>query len=252
MDIPIIYEDDQLLVLNKPPGLVVDRSQTQISQTLEDILKTEFKINIDRGGIVHRLDKDTSGLILVAKTIQALENLQQQFQQRVVKKEYLALVHGFLKMGGVVVGAIARNPVNREKFMVAEEGKEAVTEYQVIENRVLPEEVKANIFADFNKVQLKKLSNMHYGQFTYLRCLPQTGRTHQIRVHLKYRGFPIVSDDKYTGRKVARLDKRWCPRQFLHATKLEFNHPESGKRLIFECGLPADLTESLCKTSLLN
>ena len=102
-----------------------------------------------------------------------------------------------------------------------------------------------SIFNDLNKIQTRKLERSQYGIFTLLRCYPQTGRTHQIRVHLKYIGFPIVGDGKYGGRKTGRLDHRWCPRQFLHAAKLEFNDPQTGERLSFESELPEDLQQVL-------
>ena len=134
-NIKIIYQDEDLLVVDKPAGLVVDKSETQKEPTLEDLLTEKYQGLPERSGIVHRLDKDTSGVILVAKTQEALENLQAQFKERKVKKEYLALVHGTVEIGGKVEGAIARNPVKREKFSVLkDEGKEAVTEYTPVGN----------------------------------------------------------------------------------------------------------------------
>lgn len=250
----IIYSDDYLMVVDKPPNLVVDPSSTQSEGTLAQILIEEYNITLERGGIVHRLDKDTSGIIVIAKTQKALELLQAQFKERLVKKEYLALVHGFLEEEVSVEGAIARHPIDREKFVVVGEssrefkhieGKEAKTVFSPKEFRVMGEELRKEIFAEFNKIQMRKLDNMNYGQFTLVTCKPETGRTHQIRVHLKYINHPLVSDEKYGGRKVIRLDKRWCPRQFLHACKLEINHPESGKRMMFESPLPTDLREVL-------
>ena len=134
MDIPVIFEDEDLLVVNKPPGLVVDPADTVTEETLADILQKDFHIPLLRGGIVHRLDKDTSGILLVAKTQEVLENLQAQFKNRTVQKQYLALVHGQIEKGGKVEGSIGRNPKNREKFGVVLEGKEAVTEYEPIYN----------------------------------------------------------------------------------------------------------------------
>ena len=244
----IIFEDEHILVLEKPPGLVVDKSQTQASGTLENWLEgRQSKVSspqIERQGIVHRLDKDTSGLILVAKTQPALENLQNQFQERVVKKEYLALVHGLIREPGIVKGAIDRNPEKREKFTVLETGKEAVTEYTPISDFKFSISNFQLIFNDLNKIQLRKLERMNYNQFTLVRCFPKTGRTHQIRVHLKYIGHPIVSDATYCGRKMYRLDTRWCPRQFLHAVKIGFKHPVSGEWMEFESGLPEDLEKA--------
>ncbi len=220
----IIYEDNDLMVLDKPPGLVV----------------TEIP-----GMLAHRLDKDTSGVLLVAKHSQALENLQAQFKQRVIKKEYLALVHGDIKEKGTVKGAIGRNPGNREKFTVLPGAREAETEYEPLERLQVTGDRLQEIFDDFNKIQMRKLSTIHYNLFTLLRCYPKTGRTHQIRVHLKHIKYPIVSDDKYAGRKMNRLDHRWCPRMFLHAAKIGFKHPVTGKWMEIESELPQDLKKAL-------
>ncbi len=255
-DLNVLYQDSSLIVIDKPPGLVVDPSSTQQSLTLADILISDFKIKLERGGIVHRLDKDTSGVILVAKTKDALEKLQAQFKNRVVKKEYLSLVHGFLE-SRVVEGAIARNPRSREKFAILDEGsprfageagKEAKTEFVPIKLMVMGSEFIEKIFSDFNKIQIKKLKTMNYELYTLVNCLPLTGRTHQIRVHLKYINHPVVSDDKYAGRKIVRLDHRWCPRQFLHAARLGFKHPVSDKWMEFESPLPEDLEKVLWTT----
>ncbi len=228
-----IYEDDFLLVIDKPPGLVVDPAQI------------DFNINLPRGGIVHRLDKDTSGILLLAKTQQALDSLQHQFKERLIKKEYLALVHGTITKSGEVVGSIGRNPGDREKFIVLPGGKEAITEYQPEGNLQFSILNFKSIFNELNKIQMRKLERMHYNQFTLLRCLPKTGRTHQIRVHLKHINHPIVADEKYGGRKVCRLDKRWCPRMFLHAAKIGFNHPATGEWMELESKLPEDLRNVL-------
>lgn len=246
--IKIIFEDDYLLCLDKPPGLVVDSSETvKQDSTLEDILKRDFNIQIQRGGIVHRLDKDTSGIILVAKTLKALENLQSQFKERKTSKEYLALVHGQVLEGGRVKGEVGRNPKNREKFTVLPGGKEAVTEYEPLERLQFTGDRLQEIFSGFNKIQMRKLYTVHYNLFTLLKCKPLTGRTHQIRVHLKYINHPIVSDEKYVGRKMYRLDNRWCPRMFLHAAKIGFYHPETGKWMELESPLPEDLRKALEK-----
>ncbi|OGE27400.1 hypothetical protein A3B42_03885 [Candidatus Daviesbacteria bacterium RIFCSPLOWO2_01_FULL_38_10] len=223
MNLKIIYEDNDLQVLDKPPGLVVTEIQ---------------------GLLAHRLDKDTSGVLLVAKTQEALDNLQAQFKQRVIKKEYLALVHGIVAEAGVVEGAIGRNPGNREKFTVLPGAREAETEYEPLEKFKVQSEKLKVWFPDFNKIQMRKLERMQYNQFTLLKCFPKTGRTHQIRVHLKHIGYPIVSDDKYAGRKMNRLDRRWCPRMFLHAAKIGFKHPATGKWMEIESELPEDLEKA--------
>lgn len=247
VDLKIIYQDNSLIVFDKPAGLVVTESDTDFTHqgnTLEAKLKSDYGITIDRGGIVHRLDKDTSGVIVVAKTQPALENLQSQFKNRQVKKEYLALVHGLVKESGKIEGHIGRNPGNFEKLVVfegGEEGRSAVTLYEPIKQLMIQDETLKQLFPDFNQVQFKKLYLLHYPLFTLLLCRPQTGRTHQIRVHLKHIGFPILGDRKYAGRKILQLDAKWCPRQFLHAAKLEFMHPETGNLMKFESELPEDL-----------
>ena len=250
MELKVIFEDDSLLVIDKPAGLVVDKSETQKGETLEDWLTQKYDslvyhTKLDRMGIVHRLDKDTSGVIVVAKTRQSLENLQNQFKERKTKKEYLALVHGLVEKGGIVEGGIERNPLKREKFMVGEGGKEAVTEYSPEGKFQIPNNKFQIIFNDFNKIQMRKLERMKYNEFSLLSCHPLTGRTHQIRVHLKYIGHPIVCDEKYVGRKMYRLDRRWCPRMFLHAKSLGFYHPGSKEWVEFESELPEDLREVL-------
>ena len=249
VNIPVIYSDSEILVLDKPSGLIVDPADSVKVETLADISSREFGIKLSRGGIVHRLDKDTSGIILLAKTEKSLENLQAQFKERKTKKEYWALVHGNVAAAGRVEGDIGRNPGNREKFTVLEEGKEALTEYEPIKKLTMENGQLVNIFEDFNKIQMRKLERMKYNQFTLLKCFPKTGRTHQIRVHLKHIGFPIVSDEKYVGRKMYRLDKRWCTRLFLHAKRLGFYHPESNELMELEAPLPEDLKEALYNLS---
>lgn len=259
----IIYQDNDLLVIDKPPGLVVDPAETVKQETLADILQKDFGIKLFRGGIVHRLDKDTSGIILVAKTQKTLENLQAQFKERKIQKEYLALVHGHIMESGVVNASISRNPNKRENFIAVSSGqrtgvnvnhlrgdlgwhlRDAITEYEPLERLQVSGDRLQEIFSDFNKIQFRKLSTVHYNLFTLLICKPLTGRTHQIRVHLKYIGHPIVSDQKYVGRKMYRLDKRWCPRMFLHAKKLGFYHPGNGKWMEVESKLPEDLSKVL-------
>ncbi len=273
----VLYTDDYLMVVNKPAGLVVEPAESIKEETLVDILRREYSIRLERAGIVHRLDKDTSGILLVAKTQEALENLQDQFKKRIIKKEYLALAHGLITERGKIDAPISRNPGNREKFTVISaispgrsqgppsrwsiasqgdsfevSGREAVTEYEPVKNLqfTLRGSGQAidnlqSIFNDFNKIQMRKLEKQHYGEFTLLRCKPKTGRTHQIRVHLKYINHPIVSDEKYVGRKTFRLDKRWCPRMFLHAAKIGFKHPETSEWMEVESKLPEDLRKVL-------
>lgn len=252
MNLKVLFQDDFLIIVDKPPGLVTDPNSTQTADSLADIIQRDYGVKLERGGVVHRLDKDTSGLLIIAKTQSALDHLQTQFKERTVKKEYLCLVHGAVAEELTVDGAIARNPDNREKFIVSEPGsfsfdlaKPAKTTFKPEKQLAMAEETIHQIFEEFNKIQIRKLSTIHYSLFTLLRAFPETGRTHQIRVHLKSIGFPIVSDEKYGGRKVVRLDRRWCPRQFLHAAKIEFNHPTTNQRLTFESPLPEDLQKAL-------
>lgn len=249
----IIFEDEYLLILDKPPNLVVTPDQIHQGDTIADILKKDFGITLDRGGVVHRLDKDTSGLLIAAKTQESFEILKSQFEKRIVKKEYLALVHGVISKPGQIAAPIARNPLNRLKFDIFEEGRESSTGYQPEKNLKMSEENIKSIFQSLTKHELKKLLTFNFSSrrdklcllFTLLRCFPQTGRTHQIRVHLKYINHPIVSDSKYGGRKNSKYDLFWCPRQFLHAQKIEFTHPARSEIMIFESPLPDDLNKAL-------
>lgn len=233
------------MVIDKPPGLVTTPADTIQDITVSDILQNEYGMQLDRGGVVHRLDKDTSGLLLAAKNQASFDALQEQFRNRTIRKTYLALVHQFAPEQGRVEGSIGRNPQNREKFTVLEDGKEAVTEYQRIKRYEMTKDQQAAIFPDFNSIQKRKLDRTNYAQFSLLYCFPKTGRTHQIRVHLQHIHFPIVGDDRYGGRKIVRLDHRWCKRQFLHAAKISLLHPTTKEPLEFESPLPSDLAQAL-------
>ncbi len=230
----VIFEDENLLVLDKPAGIVVNRAETTKDETIQDWLEGYLKLK-DRGiggraGIVHRLDKETSGVLIVAKTKEVFENLQAQFKARKVKKEYTALVHGKVEIKtGTIEVPVGRLPWNRERFGVLPGGRAAETEYRVKEYYKKEEE-------DFSLLTLK----------------PKTGRTHQIRIHLKYLGFPIVSDTFYAGRKRARADRQWCPRLFLHAAKIAFEHPVNKKRAEYTSELSRELSACLRKLSPLN
>ncbi|MDO8551180.1 MAG: RluA family pseudouridine synthase [bacterium] len=238
MEPKIVFENQSLMVLDKPAGMVVNKADTtKEGETVQEWLEKKFqdtssKLQIDkesdfykRAGIVHRLDKETSGLLIVAKTPQAFENLQGQFKERKVEKKYLALVEGKLEPAeGEVNAPVGRLPWNRERFGVFPGGKEARTEYKVIRN-------------------LELGNNESY---SLLELTPHTGRTHQIRVHLKYLGFPIVGDPFYGGRKKARGQRLWCSRVFLHAAYLKFTDPKSGKEIRLESQLPEELAKLIC------
>lgn len=242
--VKIIFQDDYLMVIDKAAGLsVTDEGVKEGDPVLSNILQENYSINVDRGGVVHRLDKDTSGVIVVGKTDDAVNNLKQQFQKRTVRKTYLALAHGFLEKEVEVSATILRNPNNRFKFIAQkEDGKEASTFFWPKEHLKISEVNIQKVFKNLSKRELKRIEAINYNQFSLVSCLPKTGRTHQIRVHLKYVGFPIVGDNRYSGKFFSRFDMMWCPRQFLHASKIEFNHPKTGKRISFESPLPEDLT----------
>ena len=226
MEFPsIIFEDDLLLVLDKPSGWIVNQAATTGNiPVLQTWLSENFKYQISndpyyRSGIVHRLDKETSGILLVAKTAEFFNNLQAQFKSRGVEKTYVALVHGKVEPEeGAIDAPVGRLPWNRERFGILPGGRSAETVYKVI--------AYYRLDAAF---------------YTLLELKPKTGRTHQIRIHLKYLGHPIVSDEFYAGRKTARNDRLWCPRLFLHASSISFNHPGTGKKVTYKSELTRDL-----------
>ena len=221
MKIGKIFEDEFLLVIDKPTGMIVNRSATtKDKETVQDWLEINgYGKGLERSGIVHRLDKDTSGILLVAKSEMAMEKLQSQFKKREVKKEYLCLVHGEVKPSeGRVAAPITRNPFNRQRFGVFIGGKSAETNYQV-----------------------KKILVKDKQVYTLVLAKPVTGRTHQIRIHMKHINHPIVSDEWYGGRKTYKKDIKWCPRLFLQAVKILIKHPKTDKDLSLEVDLAEDL-----------
>lgn len=228
----IVFEDKQILILNKPAGMVVNWAETTTgAETVQEWVEKRLGIKNHelgiggRAGIVHRLDKETSGILVVAKTQEAFENLQRQFKKRQVEKKYLALVHGRVKSlnaEGEIKAPVARLAWRRERFGVFPGGREAETKYKV---------------GKYYKLGAK--------DYTLLVLTPTTGRTHQIRVHLKYLGHPVVADNFYAGRKTSREDRKWCPRLFLHASQIAFSHPKTGKRVSFSLRLPTDLRNAL-------
>lgn len=230
-NIKVIYEDSYILVLDKPSGLTVNRSETALEETVQDFVEknTDFLVKNEqfkdtdfykRSGMVHRIDKETSGILVFAKTKEVMENLQTQFKERKVDKVYVALAHGKLIGEGEINVPIGRLPWNRKRFGVMVGGRDAVTKYKV-------------------------LSNMYYGKnkehLTLLELYPKTGRTHQIRVHLKHMGHPIFGDEFYAGRKTSRNDRKILSRFFLHASKISFYHPQTGELVSFESELPEEL-----------
>ncbi len=246
----IVFEDGQILVIDKPAGWVVNLAETSQGQpTIQQWLAENFQYPIAhdqnfRSGIVHRLDKDTSGLLLVAKTKAAFDNLQSQFKERRVKKVYVSLVHGKISSDGKINTTLGRNPRNRFKFMADVGEKASVTEYKVTSHWLLVMEKLLPQLGHLTRHQQAYFS-LHASQYTLVDVFPLTGRTHQIRVHLKYMGHPVVADQLYAPRKLLRLDHLWCHRQFLHAKKIGFFHPTDGNFREFESDLPEDLSNAL-------
>lgn len=230
----VLYQDTSVLALNKPAGWVVnDATTVGNTPTLQKWISENFDFETAkdfeyRSGIVHRLDKETSGIVLIAKTKESFHDLQSQFKERSIKKTYLALAHGKLKeKKGTITATVGRLPWRRDRFGVLPGGRDSETGYQVIEQYEKGKEI-----------------------YSLVELYPKTGRTHQIRIHLKHIGHPIVGDHFYAGRKTSRNDRKWCPRLFLHAAKIVFRSTESKKLIDLESPLAEDLQavlESLTK-----
>ena len=243
-DIPldIVYEDDDLMVVNKPAGLVVHPGCGNYHGTLVNAIAWHLRNvptydpNDPQVGLVHRIDKDTSGLLVIAKTPDAKTHLGMQFYNKTTKREYNALVWGIIDEDeGTIEGNIGRNPKDRMQMAVMSDptqGKHAVTHYQVLER---------------------------LGYVTLVKCVLETGRTHQIRVHMKHIGHVLFNDERYGGHEILKGThfskyKQFvnncfaiCPRQALHAKTLGFVHPRTGKELFFTSELPEDMTHLLEK-----
>lgn len=247
----IVAQTDTFLVINKPAGLVVNRSQTIRVNTLQDWIceyldlpKNDLGVG-GRAGIVHRLDRETSGLVIVAKTQMAFDNLQGQFKNREVKKEYVALVHGEIPDEGVINENIGR--VGKfGKFGVVASGRESETSYKREGKYGFYEEKFSGLIS---QSQLSKGRERYLKQnarfYSLVSLFPKTGRTHQIRVHLKHLGYPVVSDLIYAPSKLLKFDLLWCPRLFLHAVSISFHDPTSAKILSFKTDLPNDLKNAM-------
>ncbi|MCQ8179649.1 23S rRNA pseudouridine(1911/1915/1917) synthase RluD [Methylomonas sp. SURF-1] len=220
----IKYEDASLLIVNKPAGLVVHPAVGNWDGTLVNALLNHAPQleTLPRAGIVHRIDKDTSGLLMVAKTLQAHNSLVEQLQERTIHREYLALVKGWMTAGGTVNAPIGRHPVDRKRNAVRRDGKEAITHYRL---------------------------EQRFKRHTLIRCKLETGRTHQIRVHMAHINYPLVGDPVYGGRFQMPADcgpalaeaLRNFKRQALHAAKLGLEHPETGDYCEWEQELPEDM-----------
>lgn len=252
MEPKVIFEDDSILVLDKPAGIIVNRADTtKEDQTVQDWVEEYLKIRstkhkilnksqiqnsndrnnfefLSRAGIVHRLDKETSGLLIIAKTPEAFLELQRQFKERLVKKTYIALAHGKVEPEeGEISVPVGRLPWNRIRFGVVAGGRESLTKYKVL--------------------SIKYLVSNEKEPLSLVELYPETGRTHQIRVHLKHINHPIFGDSLYAGRKTSRDDRKILSRVFLHASKISFIHPKTGESVSFESPQPKELQE-LVKT----
>jgi len=238
MEIEILYEDNETLVVNKPVGLVVNRAESVKGETLQDWIENylnfknqvldikygekDKKVFFDRSGLCHRLDKETSGCLVIAKNPDALHYYLKVFKKRKIKKEYVALVHGKVEPEeGVVVLPVKRSLFDREKWQVHYEGKRAETSWKVLER-----------YNYDNSIHWKN-------SLSYLRLNLKTGRTHQIRVHLSFLGWPIFSDEKYLNKELAIRDRKLLNHHFLHSEKISFISI-SGKKINVVAPLPLD------------
>ena len=232
MNPPILFENDTFLAINKPPGIVVNRAESVKGETVQEWVETnakwpmlndKYNTNTDftsRAGIVHRIDKETSGILLIAKTPEAFVELQRQFKERLIKKTYLAIAHGsIVPENGEIRAPVGRLPWNKERFGIVPGGKDSVTRYTVIKKIIKDGE-----------------------PFSFVELRPETGRTHQIRVHMKYINHPIVGDYLYAGRKTSRDDREWAPRVMLHAWKLICRDPSTATPIEIIAPIPDDMS----------
>lgn len=220
MDLDIVYQDEYVIVVNKPAGMVVHPAPGSMTGTLVNGLMAQVQdlsgINgVLRPGIVHRIDKDTSGLLMVAKNDLAHESLVKQLVEKTVTRRYVALVHGVIPHdNGTIDAPIKRDPKDRKKMAVVEQGKPAVTHFKTLKR---------------------------FQSFSLIECRLETGRTHQIRVHMRYIGFPLAGDPQYGPRKT--IETKYG--QFLHAATLGFNHPKTQAYLEFSAPLPDYFEETI-------
>ena len=228
IDFEIVHQDDEIIVVNKPANLVVHPAAGHESGTLVNgLLNIDPKLELlPRAGIVHRLDKDTTGIMVVARSLKAHANLVDQLQRRLVKREYMAITQGVVTAGRTIETGIARHPQNRKKMSVQEYGKTAITHFQVMQK---------------------------FSHHTLIKVKLETGRTHQIRVHMAHLRYPLLGDMLYGGRQripgkisteLARKLSEF-KRQALHAQKLGFEHPGSGLYCSFEAAIPGDFQDIL-------
>jgi len=239
----VIFEDEYLLAINKPPGWVTNRADSAVGPTCQDWAEKYFQNDLQwqvsfqqdevfrsRSGFAHRLDKDTSGVLLIAKSDKSLKSLMAAFKNRQMQKTYLALAHGCPKSTkGIISAAIIRHPRNRERFSVSVAGRPSQTHFEVLTqlNEINLDQLLKNSLGEkeLSPQERKQAKKLYEDGFSLLQLQPKTGRTHQIRVHLQFIHQPIVGDQRYVGRKRGRIDYLWCQRQWLHAFKLEMDSP---------------------------
>lgn len=239
MNIPILFEDDHFLCIDKPAGVVVNRADSVSGETLQDWFDATYPACLDaassskhaqlfreRSGLVHRLDKDTSGCMVLAKTPESMVEIMRQFKAREVHKTYQALVHGRLEpMQGSINLPIARNPLNRHTFTVQPFGRPSETMYAV---------------GTYYHHQDEKQDT-----YTLVSLYPKTGRTHQIRVHMTHLKHPLVADQLYASKKMIKRDTPVWPRQCLHARAITFAHPDTGEPVDFTSPLAIDIAQGI-------
>lgn len=250
----IVYEDDFLTIINKPAGIVVNKSESVgNNETVQQWAEQYLNIHINyrdlkkennqfllRGGIVHRLDKDTSGILILAKNELVFDKMQDLFKKHEVKKKYIALVHGVTNKEGSIAGGISRHP-KKGKFIVdREKGKYSLTEYTYLRQYIFNKTI-LNSFEIKNYVRLS--GKYDIDNYSLLEIYLYTGRTHQIRVHFAHIGHPIAGDKLYGYKKIVNFEQIWCPRQFLHASEINFVHPIKNNLIKLKIDLADDLLE---------
>jgi len=279
----ILFEDSDLLVLSKPAGVVVNEAQTLQEETIQQwarsqqarwmeessdwqsLVPADFDTSYGtpeeifqiRAGMVHRIDRETSGAMVWAKNPGSLVHLLAQFKNHEVQKTYQALVHGVIEPRvGEITAPIGRIPWKRGLFGVMATGRPATTDYKVLQTMVLNKEefvARAKAAGMFKGISAEQVFTRQgdYFHYSLVECYPKTGRTHQIRVHFQHLKHPLAGDALYLGSKRQKMDALWCQRHFLHAMGITFFHPRSGKNISFQSPLPDDLslTLSLLQTS---